>query len=152
MNLKTLGLVLVAAAGAFAFLGSRGADAASTGIHVYKSPACGCCVKWVDHLRAAGFEVTVEDVSDVNAVKAELGVPGDLGSCHTAVVGDYVVEGHVPAATLQAFLDESPDVKGLAVPGMPVGSPGMEGPNARPYDVLAFDEAGNRGVFERITP
>lgn len=152
MNLKTPGLVLVAAAGAFAFLGSRDADAASATVHVYKSPTCGCCVKWVDHLRAAGFEVTVEDVADMGAVKAELGVPYDLGSCHTALVGDYLIEGHVPATTLQAFLDEAPAVKGLAVPGMPIGSPGMEGPNGRPYDVLAFDEAGNRGVFERITP
>ncbi len=120
--------------------------------HVYKSPTCGCCAKWVTHLEAAGFAVTVEDVADMNEVKRRAGVPGDLASCHTAWIGDYVVEGHVPARVIQALLNEAPDVAGLAVPGMPIGSPGMEGRNPQPYDVIAFDAAGNRGLFERIEP
>ena len=152
MNVKIVAVLLAAAAGGFAFLGQSGPADTVASIHVYKSPTCGCCVKWVEHLEEAGFEVTVEDVNDVVAVKTAMGVPGDLGSCHTATVGDYVIEGHVPAENIKELLADAPDVAGLAVPGMPIGSPGMEGPNARPYDVLAFDEAGNRGVFARITP
>ena len=152
MNVKIVALLLAGAAGGFAFLGQSGAKGATASIHVYKSPTCGCCAKWVDHLEDAGFDVTVEDVNDIGAVKTSMGVPGDLGSCHTARVGDYIIEGHVPADQIQELLAEAPDVAGLAVPGMPIGSPGMEGPNARPYDVLAFDEAGNRGVFARVTP
>lgn len=152
MNLKIVGLILVVAAGAFTFVGTRGSAGELAGIHVYKSPTCDCCVKWVDHLEEAGFQVTVEDVSNLAAVKAEHGVPSDLSSCHTALIGDYVVEGHVPADAIKDLLAEAPDVKGLSAPGMPIGSPGMEGPNPRPYDVMAFDAAGNRGVFERITP
>ena len=119
---------------------------------VYKSPTCGCCNGWVDHMRDAGFAVRTEDVIDMNAVKRREGVPVDLSSCHTALVGGYVVEGHVPAHVIRSFLDRAPDVAGLAVPGMPIGSPGMEGPNPVAYDVLAFDADGRRGVFERIEP
>ena len=152
MNLKLLGLILVGAAGALAFVGTRGSSGELASIHVYKSPTCDCCVKWVDHLEEAGFQVTTEDVTNLGAVKAQQGVPMDLSSCHTALVGDYVIEGHVPAHTIKALLAEAPEVRGLSTPGMPIGSPGMEGPNPRPYDVMAFDEVGNRGVFERITP
>ena len=152
MNVKIFALLLAAAAGGFAFMGQSGSADSVASIRVYKSPTCGCCTKWVEHLEEAGFDVTVEDVNDVGAVKTSLGVPGDLGSCHTATVGDYVIEGHVPAENIKELLAESPDVAGLAVPGMPIGSPGMEGANPQAYDVLAFDEAGNRGVFARITP
>ena len=153
MNIKIIAPVLLALGGGFLFLGSRGAsDSGGPGVHVYKSPSCGCCVKWVDHLEAAGFDVTVEDVADVIPVKQQAGVPTDMTSCHTALVGDYVIEGHVPAGTIKDLLAEAPDIRGLAVPGMPIGSPGMEGPNPQAYDVMAFDGAGNRGVFERITP
>jgi hypothetical protein len=112
-------------------------------VHVYKSPDCGCCTKWMDHLRAEGFAVRATDVPDVTPVKLENGVPLRLAACHTAIVGGYVVEGHVPAADIHRILRERPDIAGLAVPGMPIGSPGMEGPNPEPYQVLAF---GARGV------
>ena len=152
MNVKILAILLAGAAGGFALFERGQANEGAESIHVYKSPTCGCCTNWVAHLEDAGFDVTVEDVTDVAAVKTSLGVPSDLGSCHTATVGGYVIEGHVPAENIKDLLAQAPEVRGLAVPGMPVGSPGMEGPNAAPYDVLAFDEAGNRGVFARITP
>lgn len=118
-------------------------------ITVYKSPQCGCCRTWVDHLRQNGFDVTAQDVDDVAAIKTKLGVPSELGSCHTAVTGAYVVEGHVPAADIRKLLAQKPKVAGLAVPGMPVGSPGMEVPGmeADKYDVIAFSKDGKRSVF-----
>lgn len=116
---------------------------------VYRSPACGCCLGWVEHVREAGFRVRVEDRRDLAPVKAELGVPADLASCHTARIGGYVIEGHVPASDVRRLLAERPDVKGLAVPGMPEGSPGMEGPDPEPYAVVAFDGEGGREVFAR---
>ena len=122
---------------------------------VYKSPTCGCCNGWIDHLREHGFEVRGVDVAQYGALaarKQQAGVPGDLGSCHTAVVDGYAVEGHVPAHVIARLLDERPDVKGIAVPGMPIGSPGMEGPNPEAYQVIAFDDEGNRSVFAEIDP
>jgi hypothetical protein len=118
-------------------------------ITVYKTPQCGCCRTWVDHLRKNGFEVTTHDVDDISAIKTKLGVPSDLGSCHTAVAGSYVIEGHVPAADIQKLLATKPKVAGVAVPGMPVGSPGMEVPGrkADKYDVIAFAKDGKRSVF-----
>jgi len=114
-------------------------------LKVYKSPTCGCCANWIEHIRKAGFEVEVEDTNDIAAVKAEAGVPAALQSCHTTVVGDYVFEGHVPVEDVIAFLEEKPDATGLAVPGMPVGSPGMEsGDRVDPYDVILFDEHSTR--------
>ena len=116
-----------------------------TEITVYKSPTCGCCSKWEDHLRKAGFEVSSRVVDDVDKVKGENGVPTSLHSCHTAVVGGYVVEGHVPADAIQKLLREAPrGVNGIAVPGMPIGSPGMEGPNPESYQVLSFGEGGEK--------
>lgn len=93
---------------------------------VYKTPSCGCCTDWVEHLRDNGFAVKVREQSDLSDIKREYGVPYGMGSCHTAVIDGYVVEGHVPAADIQRMLRERPDAAGLAVPGMPVGSPGME--------------------------
>lgn len=109
-------------------------------VTVYKSETCGCCNDWVDHLKEAGFEVTAMNRDDMNSVKSQLGVPVQLASCHTAVVGKYVVEGHVPAASIRRLLDEDANIRGLAVPGMPTGSPGMEVPGrpADRYDVIAF--------------
>ncbi len=119
---------------------------------VYKSPTCGCCGAWVDHVRAAGFAVTVRDVDDLAPIKLMAGVPAPLQSCHTASIGGYVVEGHVPAEVIKRFLAERPQARGLAVPGMPVGSPGMEGPNPQPYQVLSFDSAGGTAVYRTVRP
>jgi len=115
---------------------------------VYKTPTCGCCGDWVAHLEEAGLEVRVVNVESTQAMRAQAGVPNALGSCHTAVVGDYFVEGHVPADLIQALMTSKPDnLRGIAVPGMPVGSPGMEGPNPVEYDVLAYDEDGRTFVY-----
>lgn len=109
-------------------------------IVVYKSPTCGCCADWVDHLEAEGFTVDVHDRTDMNSVKSLLGVPAQLASCHTATVGDFVIEGHVAATEIKRLLAEKPTALGLAVPGMPIGSPGMEMDDKRmPYDTLLFD-------------
>ena len=125
------------------------AQATRSTVQVYKDPSCGCCEKWVDHLKAAGFTTKTSEVPDINAVKDANRVPQKARSCHTATVDGYVLEGHVPAADLQRLLKEKPaGVIGLAVPGMPVGSPGMEvGTRVQPYDVLAFDKNGNTQVF-----
>ena len=119
---------------------SAAADPAQ--VHVYKSPTCGCCSKWIDHLRRNGFSVRATDVPDVTPIKLENGVPLRLASCHTAFAGGYIVEGHVPAEDLRRLLSERPAISGLAVPGMPIGSPGMEGPNPEHYKVLSFGEGG----------
>ncbi|MBW3534086.1 MAG: DUF411 domain-containing protein [Gemmatimonadetes bacterium] len=118
-------------------------------VKVWKSPTCGCCGGWVDHMREAGFEVEVVDTQDLRPIKAEHGVTDDLASCHTAVVDGYVVEGHVPAADIRRLLAERPDIAGIAAPGMPTGSPGMEVPGrpADAYDVVAFTRDGGRTVF-----
>ena len=153
MSLKKLAAVALLLGGVALVLSFRPAPPdLEADMVVYKSPTCGCCSLWVDHLEEAGFTVREENVLDMAAVKHREGVPMDLSSCHTAIVGDYVFEGHIPARVIRDFLDEAPDLAGLAVPGMPIGSPGMEGPNPAPYDVLAFDSDGNRGVFERIEP
>jgi hypothetical protein len=134
-----------------AVLALAGAPLAATAgpeVTVYKSPSCGCCSKWVDHLKASGFSVTVRDVQNVEPLKQRFGVPPRLASCHTATVSGYVIEGHVPARDIQRLLAEKPRVKGLAVPGMPVGSPGMEqGSVKQPYDVVSFDERGATAVY-----
>jgi hypothetical protein len=114
---------------------------------VYKSPTCGCCKNWVDHMREHGFRASVTDVADVAPVKKTHGVTDDLASCHTALIGGYVVEGHVPAEDVRRLLRERPDIIGIAAPGMPVGSPGMETGPAEKYDVIAFGKDGSRKVF-----
>lgn len=119
----------------------------STTVTVYKSPTCGCCKEWEKHMRESGFTVVSHDTPDMNAVKQEHGITQDIGSCHTATVGGYVLEGHVPAADVKRLLAERPAVAGLAVPGMPMGSPGMEGIYKDKYNVVAFDRAGGRSVF-----
>jgi hypothetical protein len=120
-----------------------------TSITVYKDPSCGCCTKWVDHLRANGFAPAVHDRSDMDALKDSLGVPAKLRSCHTAIVGAYVIEGHVPAADVKRLLTSKPaKTVGVAVPGMPAGSPGMEmGGRVDRYDVVAFAPGGATRVF-----
>ena len=124
--------------------------AAKPAVTVYKSPTCGCCSKWIDHMRANGFAVQANDVEDVSVVKRANSVPPRLGSCHTGLVEGYVVEGHVPADAVARLLRERPDVAGLAVPGMPVGSPGMEvGDRRDPYSIFSFDKTGRYVVYER---
>jgi hypothetical protein len=115
---------------------------------VYKDPNCGCCKEWVKHVQAAGFVTTVRDTADMNSVKSSMGVPDALHSCHTAKVGAYVIEGHVPADQIvRLLIEKKADARGLAVPGMPMGSPGMEGPRKDKYDVLLFDKAGKSRVY-----
>ncbi len=118
-------------------------------IKVYKSPTCGCCAKWIDHLEDNGFAVDIVNRPDVSPIKRELGVPERLYSCHTAKVDGYVVEGHVPASDILQMLAEKPPVRGLAVPGMPQGSPGMETGRKDSYSVMTFDENKLVGVYNR---
>ncbi|WP_457651430.1 DUF411 domain-containing protein [Rhodocaloribacter sp.] len=139
---------LVLLAPAF-FGGCTSSEAGLPTVTVYKSPTCGCCGKWTEHLRKNGFPVKTVEMPDVSPMKTRFGVPARLGSCHTAVVGGYVVEGHVPADVIRRMLSEKPDVTGLAVPGMPIGSPGMEGARPQSYDVVAFDRKGRQTVYAK---
>ncbi len=126
-----------------------GKQAELESITVYKSPTCGCCSKWVSHLQDNGFEVEAIDKNDMNSVKQGAGIPRKLASCHTARIGGYLIEGHVPAADIKRLLEERPDVAGLTVPGMPMGSPGMEGHRKDNYEVLTFTTSGETKVFSR---
>lgn len=148
--LASFGRTIVGALAAGVVVPHRTA-AAPTKLRVYKDPSCGCCTKWIAHLRAAGFQAIVQDRSDMDALKNSLGVPQSLRSCHTAVAGAYVIEGHVPAADLKRLLAAAPTgIIGLAVPQMPVGAPGMEsGGRADRYDVIAFSADGSMKVFAR---
>ena len=116
---------------------------------VHKNASCGCCTLWIDHMRAAGFSVEVRDVDNLDPVKSRVGIPAGKGSCHTAEVGGYFIEGHVPAADIKRLLAEGPDAKGLVVPGMPAGSPGMEMPDGRvqPYVVELVGRDGTTSAF-----
>jgi hypothetical protein len=117
---------------------------------VYKTPTCGCCEKWVAHMREAGFPVEVRDMDDTSEERARAGVPIELASCHTAVVDGYAVEGHVPADVVKRMLKERPEIRGIAVAGMPIGSPGMEQPGInQPYNITGFDREGKLTVFDR---
>lgn len=127
-------------------LGLRGA-AAAVEVKVFKDPRCGCCTGWVRHLEASGFAVSVQDMEDLSGVKRLGGVPEELSACHTAIVDGYTVEGHVPAPALRRLLAERPDIRGLAVPGMPAGSPGMPSPTSERYEVLAFTADGRTSRF-----
>jgi hypothetical protein len=155
------GVVIAAAVGSGLVAGRETATAAApppvavatapaglADVVVYKSPTCGCCDGWTEHLAAAGFRVIPRDTADVGAVKRRLGVLPSLGSCHTAMVDGYVVEGHVPADVIVRLLRERPAIVGIAVPGMPAGSPGMEAARPHvPYDVIAFDASGRTWVY-----
>jgi hypothetical protein len=127
----------------------RGAAAPPPVVTVYKDASCQCCAKWVKHLNANGFVVTIHDVLDIDEIKRTMNVPAKLQSCHTAIVGRYVIEGHVPASTIKRFLAQKPTALGLAAPGMPMGSPGMEGDHVDRYDVISFDRDGKSRVFEK---
>ena len=141
---------ILAAAAALSTLAALPARAAASwpAIDVFKTASCGCCKLWVEHLKAAGFDVRVTDVDDTAPARKRLGMPDAFGSCHTGTVGGYVLEGHVPAADVKRLLAAKPKAIGLAVPGMPVGSPGMEvGSRRDPYDVLLIDRSGRSTVF-----
>jgi hypothetical protein len=121
-------------------------------VKVWKTPTCGCCGKWVRHMEAAGFRVEVTDVDNVDPIKTANGLPLKLASCHTALVGGYVVEGHVPASDVRRLLREKPAVLGLAAPGMPAGSPGMDVPGSPAYNVLSVRRDGTAAVYSTHTP
>lgn len=117
-------------------------------ITVYKTESCGCCTKWVEHLEASGFQVKIESVVETSTINAALGIPPQLASCHTAVADGYWIEGHVPVDLVQKLLSEKPTgIKGISVPGMPAGSPGMESPYPVSYQVLSVDDKGTVGVY-----
>tara|TARA_A100001391_G_scaffold163903_1_gene123560 strand:- start:135 stop:557 length:423 start_codon:yes stop_codon:yes gene_type:complete len=127
--------------GAALTLASMAASAAS--LEVYKSPTCGCCIKWVEHMRENGFDVKVHETQNLQPIKEKAGLRAGLGSCHTAFIDGYTIEGHVPAKEVKRLLEERPEAVGLTVPAMPIGSPGMEmGDRQDPYEVLLFDEKG----------
>lgn len=142
--LKTRPLII-----AFALFAAIPQAHAAERLEVFKSPYCGCCEKWVEHMRKAGFDVVTKDVNDVPAARKLTGMPERFGSCHTAKVGGYVVEGHVPAADVQRLLKEKPKAVGLAAPGMPQGSPGMETNHPQPYDTLLVQADGSHKVFAK---
>lgn len=122
-------------------------QAAQPAIDVYKSATCGCCSKWVEHLQANGFQVSARDVSSPADYRQKFGMPDALGSCHTAIVQGYAIEGHVPAQEIKRLLAEKRKVKGLAVPSMPLGSPGMEGKRNDPYDVFLVHMDGRHTIY-----
>lgn len=120
-------------------------------VTVYKSATCGCCSKWIEHMKANGYNVTALDVDDIEVPMKTYGVPESAASCHTAVVNGYVVEGHVPADAVTRMLREKPAIRGIAAPGMPMGSPGMEVPGypAEKYDIVSFDKVGKTALYEK---
>jgi hypothetical protein len=140
---------LVAAAAVVVSRRALLAETPASVITVYKDPNCGCCMKWIEHLSKAGFVVMPKDMTNMDEVKSNMRVPKQLQSCHTGVVDKYVIEGHVPADVIKKFLAEKPTDLGLAVPGMPSGSPGMEGGRVDKYDIIAFTGAGKTRVYAK---
>ena len=149
-NLVVFAVIAAVALGAGLALAPR--SAAAPEVRVFRSATCGCCLGWARHLEDAGFRVEVVDVADLDGVKARHRIPPRLASCHTAEVEGFLVEGHVPAEDVHRLLRERPAVRGLAVPGMPEGSPGMEGPNPERYTVFAFRGDGSREAFAHHGP
>ena len=153
MTHKSSDMTRRSALGFFAatFIVGPGSSFAQTqAILVHKDPNCGCCAGWVQHLKDAGFTVTVQETAQLQAVRKRLGVPGDLAACHTAEVAGYVIEGHVPASAIRQLLEKRPVAVGLAVPGMPAGSPGMEGGTPQKYDVVLFGTSGRQSFMQFI--
>jgi hypothetical protein len=144
--MKRRGFLKVAAIAAFA---PRAMGQQQPLVEVWRSPTCGCCGGWVKHLQREGFATKVNMVDDTAPVRAAAGMPEKLGSCHTAKVGGYVIEGHVPASDIRRLLAEKPKALGLTAPGMPAGSPGMDVPNSPPYEVLLVASDGKTSVFQR---
>jgi hypothetical protein len=149
MNRTGGAALLVALLAALGSMAAQRPAASGTVVDVYKTPTCGCCSQWVEHLKQNGFQVKTTNLDDLTALKAKHRVPARAQSCHTALVGGYVVEGHVPASDVQRLLKEKPQVAGIAVAGMPIGSPGMEVPGVKPqfFQVMAFGKDGALKVF-----
>ncbi|MDQ6987841.1 MAG: DUF411 domain-containing protein [Mariprofundaceae bacterium] len=153
LRLGVATFAMAAIYGLFVYAGSpeniKTAVAAGKDVLMYKSPTCGCCGNWAEHLRGAGFTVVEKKQENMDAIKVKYGIPKKLASCHTAIIDGYIIEGHVPAADVQRLLKERPDIVGLTAPGMPMKSPGMQSVGQQPkgYDVLAFDKDGNSHVF-----
>jgi len=145
----SIATLILAGVGYFLYLQSEPVSASE--MTVYKSPTCGCCSAWIHHLEVNGFQVNAIDMQDVTPRKIQLGITPQTASCHTGVIDGYVIEGHVPAADIRRLLEEKPEnIRGIAVPGMPIGSPGMEmGDRKDAYDVLAIDKDGNTSVFAK---
>ncbi len=142
IHLRSLALI--------ALLGSAPVWAQSTTtVNVYKSPTCGCCGKWIEHMQKNGFKVETHEVENIPASRKKLGMPDKLGSCHTSKIGNYVVEGHVPAQDIKRLLKEKPKALGLAIPSMPPGVPGMDIPNSPPYETLLVQADGSTSVFAK---
>jgi hypothetical protein len=149
------GIALLAVVAFVVFVKPSGGEADAKTLVVYKSPTCGCCGNWITHMREAGYKVDVRNTNDMNAVKIKNGINPKFSSCHTALIDGYVVEGHVPASEVTRLLAERPAVLGIAVPGMPLGAPGMKQGNPSnwaEYDVLAFDGVGRASVFKHVQP
>lgn len=144
LSIVTLSLALL---GSLYYFQPQSKKSQTNEVVVYQSRTCGCCKKWVSHLKDNGFNVKSEFVDDVAQLKAKMNVPLNLSSCHTAVVNGYIVEGHVPASAVKKLLSEAPAIKGLAVPGMPMGSPGMEGSYKENFNVLAFEGNGTAKIY-----
>lgn len=150
--LRTFFVVVLAAVLGGAPAAGQAGQAQASEVTVYRVKTCGCCGKWMDHLRAAGFTVTEHVVETRDAAPPRAKVPEALRSCHTAQVGGYIVEGHVPADVVKTLLQKRPPIVGIAVPGMPAGSPGMESNTPEAYNVIAFNEKNNTYVFASIDP
>lgn len=149
------GPAMIAVAAAVVFMGwsaIKSEEPPRTGerITVYKSPTCGCCSGWIAHLRREGFDVETDSTQDMAAIKERYGIPGTAQSCHTAVIGDYVVEGHIPASVIADMLAERPDIKGIALPGMPDGSPGMPGRKTETWEILSLEHGGDVSLFTEL--
>jgi hypothetical protein len=149
-NLRALATLLMFGIVAAACNEAEASGAGNTEVTAYLTPTCGCCLGWVEHMRANGFTVNVVYQDDLSDVRREHGVPVELTSCHLGVVEGYAIEGHVPADVVTRFLRERPELAGIAVPGMVVGTPGMEHPDGHvdPYEIVSFDENGPVGVYE----
>jgi hypothetical protein len=126
------------------------ADKAAIPVLLYKTPGCECCDGYAAYLGQNGFKVTVKETSDLAAISGKAGIPADLQGCHTAFIGDYVIDGHVPVEAVRKLLADHPPVKGLTLPGMPPGSPGMSGTKAEPFTVYAIDRQGQKSVYMKV--
>ena len=147
-TLIALGAVAIVAAGGWALF-FKSAPTSAADVVVYKNPTCGCCSKWADHMRAKGFTVEVKAVDNIGKIKEKYGIPPELESCHTSLIDGYIIEGHVPVREVNRLLTERPDAKGIAVAGMPAGSPGMEGRYTDRYKVMLFRSDGSKEVYAR---